>query len=245
MSEAGVIDQKDLSQVEGGAGLRPDERAAGRPHARRPLGPRHDRVLPRREEPGRAPLHRQHLPLLAGRLRGVRAPRPLALGRRLPADARQRDGRPPGAHHLDQEGLDHLRAGRLRARGRSHRPGAGEHLRPPGLDDRARALHRRARHLSGGRSARLGLEGPRGLASSARSTTASPASSSACSSATRTSRTSSRSSASTSSRPRTSSRSTAPARSSASSRSRSRSPRSSPARPASTSPSRRPSAASR
>ena len=33
--ESGVIDIDDLHEVQGGAGLRPDERAAGRPHARR------------------------------------------------------------------------------------------------------------------------------------------------------------------------------------------------------------------
>ena len=37
MSEAGVINQKDLERVEGRAGLRPDERAARRPSARRAL----------------------------------------------------------------------------------------------------------------------------------------------------------------------------------------------------------------
>ena len=134
----------------------------------------------------------------------------------------ERDGRPPGAHHLDQEGLDHLGAGRLRPRRRPHRsrrrrtpsptstrpscssaPSPSSASIPPSI--RSPPSRRRSRSPS-----------------SARSTTASPASSSACSSATRTSRTSSRSSASTSSRPRTSSRSTAPARSSASSRSRSR-----------------------
>ena len=34
-------------------------------------GPHHRRVLPRRREAGRAPLHRQHLPVHAGGLRGV------------------------------------------------------------------------------------------------------------------------------------------------------------------------------
>ena len=49
--------------------------------------------------------------------------------RRLPADAGHRDGRAAGAHHLDQEGLDHLAAGDLRAGRRLHRPGAGHDLR--------------------------------------------------------------------------------------------------------------------
>ena len=52
--------------------------------------------------PGRAAVHRQHLPLRAGGLRGLGAARPDALGGRLPADAGDRDGRPPGADHLDQ-----------------------------------------------------------------------------------------------------------------------------------------------
>jgi hypothetical protein len=43
----------------------------------------------------------------------------------------ERDGHPPGAHHLDQEGLHHLRAGRLRARRRPDRPRAGQHVRAP------------------------------------------------------------------------------------------------------------------
>ena len=43
-----------------------------------------------------------------------------------------------GAHHLDQEGLDHLGAGHLRARRRPDRPGAGHRVRPPRRDHRAR-----------------------------------------------------------------------------------------------------------
>ena len=49
--------------------------------------------------------------------------------RRLPADPGDRDGRAAGAHHLDQEGLDHVRAGGLRACGRPDRPGAGDYVR--------------------------------------------------------------------------------------------------------------------
>ena len=86
------------------ARLRTDERAAGRASARRALGPRHHRVLPRREEPGRAAVHRQHLPLLAGRFRGLGAARPHGQRRRLSADAGGGDGHAAGAHHLHQEG---------------------------------------------------------------------------------------------------------------------------------------------
>ena len=59
------------------------------------------RVLPRRGRPGRAAVHRQHLPLRAGGLRGLGAARPDALGGRLPAHAGDRDGRAPGADHVD------------------------------------------------------------------------------------------------------------------------------------------------
>ena len=49
------------------AGLRPDERAARRARARRPVRPHGRRALPR-PGPGRAVLRRQHLPLHAGGL---------------------------------------------------------------------------------------------------------------------------------------------------------------------------------
>ena len=52
------------------------------------IGAHRRRVLPRRGGQGRPPLHRQHLPLRAGELRGVGAARPHAVRRRLPADAR-------------------------------------------------------------------------------------------------------------------------------------------------------------
>ena len=71
---------------------RPDERAAGRARPRRPDRRHRGRVLPR-PGAGRAPLHRQHLPLHPGGLGSVRAPRPHPVRRRLPADARHRDGR--------------------------------------------------------------------------------------------------------------------------------------------------------
>ena len=106
-------------------------------------------------QPGRAAVRGQHLPLQPGGLRGVGAPRPHAVGRRLPADARDRDGRAAGAHHLDQEGLDHLGAGDLRARRRPHRPGPGEHVRAPRLDDGARAGNRREGDLPGRRPAQV------------------------------------------------------------------------------------------
>ena len=95
---------------------------------------------------------------------------------------------------------------------------------------------RRARHLPGGRSARLDLAHRSTRASSARSTTRSPARCSACCRPTSRCRTSSPSWAWTSCRKRTSWSSRARARSSASCRSRSTSPRCSPASPACSSP---------
>ncbi len=60
-----------------------------------------------------------------------------------------------GADHLDQQGLDHLGAGDLRAGRRFDRPGAGDLLRPLGCDDGAEPPDRRVGHLSGGGSAGL------------------------------------------------------------------------------------------
>ena len=81
MEEAGRLRQD-------GPRLRPDGRAAGNASARRPVGPDDGGVLPRRAEAGRAALHRQHLPLHAGRLRGLDAARPHAVRGRLPAEPR-------------------------------------------------------------------------------------------------------------------------------------------------------------
>ena len=79
--------------LEGGAGLRPDERAAGRARPRRPVGPDPRRIFPRRGRPGRAVLRRQHLPLHAGGLGSVGAAGPHPVGGRLSADAGDRHGR--------------------------------------------------------------------------------------------------------------------------------------------------------
>jgi hypothetical protein len=102
MIESGVIKadwthedrtvQKVDTDEQGRAGVRPDERAAGRARPRRALGPDPGRVLPRRDAPGRDALRRQHLPLHAGGLRGVGAARPHPERGRLPADVGDRDG---------------------------------------------------------------------------------------------------------------------------------------------------------
>ena len=62
-------------------------------------------------------------------LGSVGAARPHSLGRGLSADARDRHGRAAGAHHDDDQGLDHLGAGHLRAGRRPHRPGARDLVR--------------------------------------------------------------------------------------------------------------------
>jgi F0F1-type ATP synthase beta subunit len=114
--ESGVIDMKDMSKSRAalvygqmteppGARLRVGLSAlTGR------------RILPRRRREGRAALHRQHLPLHPGRLGGVGTARPDAVRGRLSADAAHRNGRAAGAHHVDEEGIDHLRPGHLRPR---------------------------------------------------------------------------------------------------------------------------------
>ena len=158
------------------------------------VGAHRRRVLPRRRGQGRPALHRQHLPLHAGRLRGLGAARPHAVGRRLPADAAHRDGRAAGADHLDEEGIDHLGAGDLRAGRRLHRPGAGDDLRAPRRDDEPVARDRRPRHLPGGRPAGVHLAHPRPARRRRGALRRGARRSSRCCSATRTCRTSSPSS---------------------------------------------------
>ena len=78
MTESGVIEKTAL--VFGQMNEPPRSPHAGGPH-----GPHHGRVLPGPGEAERAPLHRQHLPLRPGRLRGLRPHGPYALRRGLPA----------------------------------------------------------------------------------------------------------------------------------------------------------------
>ena len=84
----------------------------------------------------------------------------MPVGRGLPADARRRDGPAPGAHHLDAGSLDHLAAGRVRARRRLHRPGAVHHVHPPRRHHRAVPPGCRPRHLPGRGPAGLDLDDP-------------------------------------------------------------------------------------
>ena len=159
--ESGVIDLEGSVEFARRAGLRPDDGAAGRAPARRPLGADGRRVLPRRRRQGRAALHRQHLPVHPGGLGSFGAARPYAVRRRLPADAADGNGRAAGAHHVHPQGFDHVGAGDLRARRRLHRPRAGHDVRPPRRDDQPLARDRRARDLSGRRSARVHVAHPR------------------------------------------------------------------------------------
>ena len=154
MKESGVIEKTALifGQMTEPPGLAA-ARGAHRPHRRR--------VLPRRGRPGRAALHRQHLPVHPGRLRGLRAARPHAVGGRLSADAGHRDGPAAGADHLHEEGLDHLGAGDLRAGRRHHRPGAGHGLRASRRHHRAQRARSPSWDLPGGGSADLDLAHPR------------------------------------------------------------------------------------
>ena len=122
---------QDHRRLQGGADVRPDERAAGCARARRPVGPDAGGIFPRRGRPGRAVLRRQHLPLHPGGRGGVGAAGPHSLGGGLSADAGHRHGRAAGADHLDQEGVDHLGAGDLRAGRRPDRSGARHVVRAP------------------------------------------------------------------------------------------------------------------
>ena len=108
-----------------------------------------------RQGPRRAVLRRQHLPLHPRRHRSVGAAGPHAVRGGLPADAGRGNGRAAGAHHLDEDRLDHLDPSRVRAGRRPDRPVAGDHLRASGRHGRAVAPDRLARHLPGGRSARF------------------------------------------------------------------------------------------
>ena len=154
-------------------------------------------------------------------------------------------GPPAGAHHVDEDRLDHVDPGRVRAGRRPDRPVAGDDVRPPRLDRCAVARHRCARHLSGGRPARLDVapaRPERGRRGALHDRACRPGHVAAIQGAARHHRDSrhgrARSRGQADRRP-------GPGRSSVSCRSRSTSPRRSPARRASTCRSPKPSVASR
>ncbi len=93
--------------------------------------------------------------------------------------------------YFDQDRLHHVDAGRLRARRRLHRSGAGHHLRPPGRQHQPRTLAGRAGALPGGGSAGLHQPHPRSADRGRGALCRWPAPCSARCSATRTCRTSS------------------------------------------------------
>ena len=111
--------------------------------------------------PGRAAVHRQHLPVHPGRLRGVHAARPDALGRGLPAHPGRRDGRScrSGSRSTRGHSITSMQAIYVPADD-YHRPGAAHHVRPPGRDHRAVPGDHREGHLPGGGPARLHLAHP-------------------------------------------------------------------------------------
>ena len=88
MSEAGVIDQKDLSKSKVGMVFGQMNEPPGRAFARCSFCARNDRIFSRRAQSGRASFYRQHLPILTSGVRGVSLVRPNAKRRWLSTDAR-------------------------------------------------------------------------------------------------------------------------------------------------------------
>ena len=104
---------------------------------------------------------RQCLPLRSGRRRGFRPPRPPAVARGLPADARHRNRRARGTDRLRRRRRDHLDPGRLRSGRRFHRSGGGGDLQPSRLLHRPVPRNGERGPVSGGRSARLDFHAAR------------------------------------------------------------------------------------
>ena len=88
MSEAGVIDQKDLSKSKVGMVFGQMNEPPGRAFARCSFCACNDRIFSRRAQPGRASFYRQHLSILASGLGSVSVARPNAKRGWLSADAR-------------------------------------------------------------------------------------------------------------------------------------------------------------
>ncbi len=212
------------------ARLRPDERAPGRPHARRAVRPDDGGVLPRR----RARTCCCSSTTSSASCRPApRSPPCWAACPRRSATSRRSSPRWGSCRSASPRPA---RARSPRSRRSTCRPTTSPTRRRPRCSPtstRRRCCRARSRRRASTRRSTRSTRPRRSSSrtSSARSTTTSPTRSSRSSSATRSCRTSSRSSASTSSPTRTSSSCSARARSSASSRSRSTSPSSSPARP--------------
>jgi F-type H+-transporting ATPase subunit beta len=102
--ESGVIDPHDSSKSRAALVYGQMTEPPGARLRVGPVGTDGGGILPRRRRQGRAAVHRQHLPVHAGRLGSVRAARAHAVGGRLSADAPQRDGPDAGADHVDQKG---------------------------------------------------------------------------------------------------------------------------------------------
>ena len=157
MIEADVVKLDNLT-IEGRDGVRPDERAAGQPPARRADRPDDGRVFPRRQ--GRTGKGRDVLFFVDNIYRYTLAGTEVSalLGRMPSAVGYQ----PTLAEEMGalQERITSTKTGSitsvqadLRARGRPDRPVAGDDVLASRRDRRAVAQHRLARHLSGGRSA--------------------------------------------------------------------------------------------
>ena len=99
MSEAGVINQKDLKSSKIAL-------VYGQMN-----GTGHHRILSRRKKSGCAALYRQHLPLFSSRFGSLISARPHRQRRGISADARGGNGCITGAHYLYQERFDHFLPG--------------------------------------------------------------------------------------------------------------------------------------
>ena len=106
-----------FGEIARGADLRPDDGAARRASARRIDGADRGRIFPRRGRARCAALHRQYFPIRAGRLGSFGAAGPHAIGGGLPAEPQYGNRRTAGAHYFDEERIDHVGAGDLRAGG--------------------------------------------------------------------------------------------------------------------------------
>ena len=188
-----------------GDGLRPDERAARRASARRPVGADHGRALPRSDRrrtrcSSSTTSSASRRPAPRCRRCSAGCPRRWATSRRWAprwASCRSASPRPT------QGAVTSIQAIYVPADDYTD-PAPADRVHPPRLDGEPRALDRREGHLPGGRSAGLVEPHPRPASTSASSTTRSRGGCSRSCSATRTCRTSSPSSASTSCPRRTS-----------------------------------------